>query len=235
MAYPSRPDFTASAPDAFNPPAWWAFRRDDGSLNVCATTGAAVVRRARQVLGLSSDPIWDSTLQSALLAQAQQFDRAQPGAGWSTIVSGLAGNTVSSVALQFAIWLAYYQPNGLRLDAIGIQSNAVLPSFGVRLPTSGDDALTCFDPQRDPSPDSLATQADLQAAQGESSAGIRLHPGESLPSPTVVPPGPSGLSTAALIGIGVVAIGAIAAVAYSNRKARSPKPKKNPSLRRRRR
>lgn len=227
MSYPSTSDFTAPSTDAFNPPAWWTYTRSDGSLNVCETTGAAALRRIRGVLGLSSDPIWDASVQAALLAQAQNFASSQPSAGWTAIASALSQNSVSTLAMQFAIWLAYYQANGMRLDAVGIPPGSVLPTFGIRVADSGGDALTCFDPQQDPAPGVLS-QTELNAAQNQSSYGIRLHPGESPPAPTPpVPPGPAGLSTGAIVGILVAVVAGVAIVSYVNRKRVSP-PKANP-------
>ncbi len=226
MAYPYPSSFTAVEPDAFNPPAWWTFTRDDGSTNVCAATGAAVVRHARAALGLPSVAVWDDAMQAALLAHAQQFAASQPG--WDAVLAdlrdGQSQRKVTRIALALALWFAYYQPNGLRLDAIGVPDTTVFPAWSVPLQEGpGGDTIVCFDPSRDPSPATLS-QAQLDAAAAQSGAGLRLHAGESLPSPSpVVPPGPAGLTTTqTVLAVGgiLLAAGVIYALASKQPKAR---------------
>ncbi len=221
MAYPLAPDFTSAGPDVLNPPAWWTYTRNDGSLNVCETTGAAAVRRIRAALGLSAIPVWDADLQNALIARAQSLSSSLPSSGWAPLIAdiqaGLAQQRPSTITMQFGVWIAYYQPNNLRLDAIAVDSTSRMPSFGATLPDGPQgDVLVCLDPNRDPLPGQYS-QGDLANAQGQSSYGIRLHDGESLPVGTApLPPGPSGLSTNALIAIGAVVLAGTAIVVILN-------------------
>jgi len=220
--YPSPPDFSTTGPDASTPPAWWSYTRDDGSVNVCETTGAAVVRRLRGALGLADGTAWDADVQAGLTSHAQVYQTAQPGSGWDALVAALqadaSAQTVGALSLQFGLWTAYYQANGLRLDAIAIPGTAVLPPWGVPIPVGpAGDAFACFDPNRDPNPFGQQAAA-LSSAEDQSSAGVRLHSGESLPAPAPpVPPGPAGLSTPWLIAIGVAVVAVVAVVAYANR------------------
>jgi hypothetical protein len=221
--YPSAPDFVNPGPDAMDPNGWWTYTRTDGSINVCAADGSTVVQQAQAVLGIPATATWDNTLQSALIAKAQSFNAAQPNAGWGSFITelqnGQAQQTVTPNAMKFVIWLAYYQANGLRLDAINILSNAALPPYGTSLvsgPASGE--MACWDPNRDQAIYTLQ-QSDFAAAQQASSAGIRLHAGETLPAPSlpVPPPGPSGLPTWALVLIGVAAIALVGWVVFENK------------------
>lgn len=220
--YPSAPNFATPGPDASDPNGWWSYTREDGSLNVCVADGAAVLRRARVALNLSDSPVWDSDLQAALATRAQLFNNAQPGAGWASFVAelqnGLSSQTPTPNAMKFAIWLGYYQPNGLRLDAINLDGNATLPQWGVPVQDgAAGDMMACFDPNRDAEVYTL-NQNDLAAAEQASTSGVRLHSGESLPVPSapLPPPGPSGLPTWALVIIGLGAVALIAAATTSN-------------------
>lgn len=222
MAYPALPDFTVAGPDAFDLPAWWTYTRDDGTVNVCASTGAAVVRRARSALGLPAVPVWDGELQAALAARAGVLDASQPGAGWGALRAALAGQTaVDPTALRLALWLGYYAPQGLRLDAVGLAPGAALPAWGARLPEGpGGDTFVCWDPSRDPDP---AAEPDFAGAVAASAAGLRLHPGESLPTSSVAPlAGPGGLSGGALLALAGAAVVAVVLAAWGSRPAAPP-------------
>lgn len=222
--YPSTPDFTVPGPDAMDPNGWWTYTRPDGSVNVCAADGSTVLQQARTVLGLAATPAWDDSLQSALITKAQLFNSSQPNAGWGPFITelqnGQAQQTVTANAFKFAVWFAYYQANGLRLDAINIPTSAVLPQYGIAVqsgPAAGE--MACWDPNRDQAVYTLQ-QSDFSAAQQASSAGIRLHAGEALPTPSVPvpPPGPSGLPTWAIVGIGIAVIALVAVAVVQNRK-----------------
>jgi hypothetical protein len=221
MSFPQLPNFTIAGPDEFNPPAWWSYTRDDGSVNICATTGGSFIRRIRGAFGLSG-AAWDNDLQTALLNRARQFQASQPTAGWQTLVADLEQSlrtaTVTPLALRFAIWTSYYQASGLRLDAIDVPEGTVLPRWGVQVPASRSDTLVCFDPSHDPNPVVLGRN-DFQTAAQQSSTGIRLHPGESLPSSApAVPEGPGGLSTGALVVMGLLTVGAVVFVSSTQAK-----------------
>lgn len=218
--YPSPPNFSVPGPDASDPNGWWGYTRQDGTLNICAADGAAVLRRARGALLLSGTPVWDADLQAALVTRAQLLSNAQPSAGWQQLIaelqSGLSQQQPSPNAMKFVIWVGYYQANGLRLDAISLDGAAVLPQWGAVVQDGpAGDAMACFDPNRD-----APVYSEFSAAQQDSSAGIRLHAGESLPSPVapVPPPGPSGLPAWALLLIGAAVIGAVGVVVFTNTK-----------------
>lgn len=220
MSYPLSPDFTSAGPDVLNPPAWWGYTREDGTLNICETTGAAVVRRIRASLGLSNIAVWDTDLQNALIAKAQTFAASQPSSNWQPLIddlnNGLAQQQPSKIATQFGIWLAYYQSNGLRLDAISIDNSVRLSAFGATIPDGPQgDVLVCLDPNRDV-PVGNYNQNDLTSAEQQSSAGIRLHAGESMPVPQAPTPPSTGIPTPWLIGIGVGVLAVTAIVVYSN-------------------
>jgi len=233
--YPSAPDFATPGSDQSGmiPNGWWSYTRPDGTLNVCVADGSAILRRARNALGLSPTPVWDADLQSALITRVQLFANAQPSAGWQPFLNelqnGLTSQSVTPNAMKFAVWMGYYQPNGLRLDAINLDSNAVLPPWGVTLQDGpAGDAMACYDPNRDQSIYELTPQTWSQA-QTDSSLGIRLHPGEQAPSPVapIPPPGPSGLPTWALVVIGAIALVALVTtqnVKYEKRERTSVVP-----------
>ncbi len=229
MAYPLQSNFTSASLDD----AWWSYTRDNGTTNICSTTGAAILRRLRQ-----GPPVaWDDTLQSALMAQAAALS-LQQGAGWNQVISQLtsdqASRTVSRLAMTFAIYLAYYRNSNLRLDAIGIPSDAILPQWGVVVadrdqnsnPGITDD-LVCFDPNSDSNPLGL-TPSDIANVQSQSSSGIRLHPGESLPTVAPPPPNLSGVNNWVL---GLLAVGVVGIVGYFVY-ATDPATKSRGSLRR---
>jgi hypothetical protein len=138
------------------------------------------------------------------------------------------------LSLRFAIWVAYYQTNGLRLDAVGIPDGTMLPPWGQTL-SDGSDMMVCFDPSRDPTPNVLS-QSQLDQAAAQSTYGIRLHSGESLPASTPpVPPGPSGLSTAQIVVIGGIVLIAVGALVMSNRtESTRRETRRNPQRRTRR-
>jgi hypothetical protein len=223
MAYPQAPNFTIAAPDMFNPPAWWSYMSNGQS--VCATTGGTFIRAARQAVGVSSNPTWDADLQNALIARAQSYAAAQPSANWQPVIQQLqqtlAARQVDPLSVRFAIWLAYYAPHNLRFDAVDLPPGAILPRWGVRAPESLNGTFVCFNPQRDPNPNVLS-QSEFASAVDQSVMGVRLHPGETLPTLAEVPQGPAGVSTPALLGIGAAAAIVIGAMAMSGRK-------KNPS------
>lgn len=224
MAYPSPSDFTAAEPDAFDPPAWWTYTRDDGSQNVCAATGAAVVQQIRRAAGADASSTWDDTLQGTLVTRARSIASAQQGANWGPLIAALQNDadtrSVSDTSLRFGIWVGFYQSEGLRLDAVGIPGGTTPPAWGRPLPEGpGGGSVVCFDPSRDPNPGVLS-DAQLSDAVGQSTSGVRLHPGESLPGPaSPVPPGPSGISNLTLLGIGVAAIAAVGVVVAMNAQA----------------
>ncbi len=219
--YPNAPDFSIGPPDANSTyllPAWWQYTRDDGSINVCETTGSTAINHARLALGLSANATWDNDLQNALINQATTLSSTQAG-DWTSLIADLqnALNTqvVSQNSLIFALWLAYYQPYQLRLDVIYVPPTAVMPTWGIAVPLNpGGDLFACWNANRDQIPND---QASYNVAAPESVEGIRLLPGESPPAPqSPVPPGPAGLSTPWLIAIGILAVGSVALIAWTN-------------------
>ncbi len=222
--YPSAPDFSVGLPTDFGAdnnyrlPAWWQYTMDDGSIDVCETTGSSVIDHARTALSLSANETWDNDLQNALITQATTLSASQSG-DWTDLISDLqnALNTqvVSQNSLIFAIWIAYYQANGLRLDVLYVPPGAVMPTWGVAVPLNpGGDLFACWNVNRDPQPQD---QASYAIAAPQSTDGVRLLAGQSPPAAqTPVPPGPSGLSTPWLIGIGILVVGSVALIAWTN-------------------
>lgn len=227
MSYPSPPDFAAVGPDEYNPPAWWSYTREDGSVNVCATTGGTLLRLLRTRVGLPG-AAWDDSLATILSGRARQLAAQFPSQNWAPVIAALdasrAARQVTPAALGFAIWTAIYQPSGLRFDALQIPAGARMPPWNTTLsdgPGAGAGPY-CFDPAREGAPLSVSA---LQTARAESLSGVRLHPGESLPVPVApVPPGPAGLSTGMVVALvaGVIGIGVLALAASSGRPASSP-------------
>lgn len=204
MAYPLQSDFTS--PDRES--AWWGY-----STQFCATTGAAFLRGLRSSLGLADTAVWDADLQSALITQARAL-RAAQGSSWDALINALttdaSAHSVSRTSITFALYLAYYRPSGLRLDAINVPG-AVLPVWGAvvseRSPDGFQDKIVCFDPQTDDNPFFL-NEADTASVQAQSASGVRLHPGESLPNGPSFLPNISGVSglMLGLISVGITGI-----------------------------
>lgn len=202
--YPSAPNFNSTNQGDW----WWQYARDDGSTNVCASTGWMTVQDVRTALGLDTTPAWDATLQNGLVQAAQQW--SDGSAGWTALIQqlqqDLAAQQVSRVSVTFGLYAAYYHASGWRLDAINV--SGTLPTFGATLTPRGasqeSDVIVCWNPASDPNPFTLAT-SDFIAAQGQSNSGVRLHPGESLPAGFTPPGTVAGLSTGQVVvaGIGV--------------------------------
>jgi hypothetical protein len=187
---------------------WWQYARDDGTTNVCASTGWMTVQDIRTALGLDTTPSWDATLQAGLIQAAGQWNDGS--AGWGGLIQQLqqdaASQQVSRVSCTFGLYVAYYHASGWRLDAISVPANAILPVFGAPMTPRGasqeSDAIVCWNPASDPNPFTLGT-GDFITAQGQSNSGVRLHPGESLPAGFTPPGTIAGLSTGQLVAAGV--------------------------------
>lgn len=217
MSYPQVSNFTIAAPDGFNMPAWWTYTRDNGAVNVCSTTGASFMRQLQAVLAMTSS----SGLKPALLNQARALQAAFPSGGWNVLVDTITLAAQPDVnTMRFAIWLAYYHAHpGLRLDAINLPAGTILPTWEQSIPGDANAPLVCFDPSRDVNTNVLGTN-DFAAAVASSQAGVRLHPGETLPTASSAPPaGPGGIPGWAVALFGVVAVGVVAVVAKSNQSA----------------
>lgn len=206
--YPARSDFSSFEPLS----AWWTYAGPDGQ-QVCAATGASVVAAARNILGLSGDARWDADLQDNLVENARRIAAAYPQPAWPAVLNALdadkANSTVGPVSLMVAIWLAYYQPCGLRLDGLRLPDNPVLPSWGMIL-TGANDGPLCYRPARDSEP-GILSDAQRAAARDATHCGIRQDPGAPPPTPTQQPTPPaSGVS----VPVALAAAAAIALVAY---------------------
>jgi len=193
--------------------AWWEYVLPSGRRQICATNGATIVARLASALGVSSGPAgleWGDALQSALLRSVS----ARQGAEWNSlkqeIRQDLADNALSTYSVTYALFILYYEPNGLRLDAIRVPLDAVLPAYGSGGMPSVDPrpGLVCYDPAVDVSPEAQSDAA-RDVIKQQSRYGIRLHAGESLPAQPVVGGGPVGLTPfgagASIVLIGIVA------------------------------
>lgn len=191
MGYPNPSSFIS--PDPFS--AWW-FYSVGGVQNVCESTGAAIVRRARQALGLPASLAWDQQLVDRLRA----VDAGDP--------------------MRTAIWVAYYREQGATrpIGGISIPSGAALPSMSGSVP---DDRgayggrLVCFIPASDPPPESLASAA-LQTAFAQSATGLRIGPGH--PEPRFDVTVSSMGSVVGPVGIGLAAVAIVGAAWWWSRR-----------------
>jgi len=189
--------------------AYWIYQRAAGVQNVCSTSAADVVSAARSALGMSASPqSWSSSMIVALRAQAAAL--ANEDAAWQPVASRLAaqGPQITRLDVLFAIYLAYYRPNGLRFDALLLPVGATLPAVDAEI-SGAPVGVACFDPATDPDP-SLSL-GDRHAVVAASVYGIRLHAGESPPAPvrgglTGGYAGPSDKFV--LIALGAAALGA---------------------------
>lgn len=202
MGYASgQASFASADPDG----AFWLYTRDDRTVNACSTSAASLILAVRAALGLAPLAAWDSTVLAAL--RTWVADQASVVPAWVPVRDQLArsGDVVSRLAVLLAIYLAYYAPSGMRFDAIAVPDSAEMPRLGA--PIGGDvQPVVCWDPSRDPDPS--RADVDRGAAVAQTQAGVRIHPGESLPThggPTGSPfAGPS--DTGVMIGI-ALAIG----------------------------
>lgn len=211
MPFPAAPNFRSGQLDD----AWWRYTRNDGSVNVCMTTGSAFMTALRSALGLSPSLTWDDTLQHALVNFADQQNTQMPSTGWDSVRDEVAqdlGQNPSLLSVQLGIFAAYYAPHGERFDAINLLASAVLPLYNAPVAAYADgglsDQLVCFDPNTDPNP-TVQSASDRATAQSNSTYGVRLAPGESPPEPISVPAGPPGLDLFGLAIAGVVFVGVI--------------------------
>jgi len=193
MSYPAPSDFTSNADYA----AWWQYALPSGAVQVCATTGANVVARARAAVGLDVGP-WDASLQSQLVRYGQSLAQTQ-GGDYRSLLEVLGHDLnihqVSLTSLAFAIWLAWYRPSGLRLDAVALPANATPPSWGARF-SMRRASMVCWDPTTQSAPGLLdATQ--LTSAEQQSASGVRGIIPSVQPSP---PPSASSKSLWVLAG-----------------------------------
>lgn len=180
--------------------AFWLYTRDDGVVNACSTNAAGLALAVRAALGLAQLPAWDSSLVAALRARAAELAVNVPA--WTDVRDRLAtGTGVSRLAVLFAIYLAYYEPNGMRFDAIALPDSADMPTLGASI--GGEpQAVACWNPTREPDPS--RADADRDGVATQSVYGIRLHPGDAAPvrhdngSPYA---GPS--DTAVMLGVGL--------------------------------
>lgn len=205
MGYPAPANFDSAQDYA----GWWQFARADGVPTVCATTGATLVSRARTALGLGPG-VWDDGFQSQLIARARAYQSQDPS--WRPVVGALQADAqakrVSKTSLVLAIWLAWYQPVGLRLDAISVPDNFVAPSWGRALSASGA-SLICWDPTSQPGPEIL-NSSERAVAEQQSTQGIRS---TTSINPVTPPPGPSGAPNAA-VWVAVGALLLVTAIAF---------------------
>lgn len=203
MGYESgQSNFAGGGPDD----AFWIYTRDDGSQNVCATSALQVLHDVNAALGLS-ESAWDTALITALRRQAYTL-AAQSDAdpAWNAVAARLGAQPPQATRLDvlFALWLAYYEPHGLRFDALSLPASTTLPAIDT--PVAGLlSPIACFDPHRDPNPANSA--ADRSVAVSQSTNGIRLHPGESLPTYDNGPHGYVGPSNNALVIGGALVVG----------------------------
>lgn len=213
MGYPAPPNFASGTEYA----AWWQFARADGVPTVCATTGARVVTQARVALGMGPG-IWDDAFQQALLTQARGYQSQDTS--WTSLVNALQSDgqarRVRKASLLFAIWLGWYRPVGLRLDALAVSDNFVAPAWGRALsaPTA---SMVCWDPGSQPSPE-LLNETDRANAERESTQGIRS---STALGPVNPPAGPRGASSAALW---IVVGGLLLVTAYAFHQTRRGRP-----------
>lgn len=187
MTYPQQASFTSGTPLS----AWW-FVAFGGIRNVCTSTGAAIVRRARQALGLPVSLAWDQRLVDALRV-------LRPG--------------ISNPAdlMQTAIWVAYYRENNRPWTAISFGPSSVFPVIGASVANDGGvygGRLVCFDQATDVPPE-LMSSADLQTAFSQSTTGLRLGPGRPEPQydVTVTRPASAGLGAVGITAIAIVLVG----------------------------
>lgn len=176
MGYASgHASFASDEPDG----AFWLYTRDDRVVNACSTSALSVVLDARAALGLAPLAAWDTALLGAMRSRA--IELSGPTMAWARLADALAreGDRVSRLAVVLAIYFAYYEPNGMRLDAIALPDAADLPRLGATI--GGEpEPIVCWDPARDPDPS--RADADRGAAVAETQFGVRVHAGESPPA-----------------------------------------------------
>src|SRR5579859_1933807 len=110
MSYDATPNFRSSGLDD----AWWRYTRNDGTVNVCSTTGARFVSDLRSALGIGGSAIWDDALQHALVNFADGMNTQQPGTGWDSVRDSVAqdlGQSPSTLSVRLGIFAAYYAPH----------------------------------------------------------------------------------------------------------------------------
>lgn len=204
MAYPNAPNFASSNADSAwwlyhnartvapggaplsNPPT-----------DVCSTTGASVVRAAKTAVNMSLSPssqmqpssVWSDQFQQSLIGKAnsiiagsRSFVRESWYAAWLAEVQRVlarlrqdaSARAVSSDSMRWAIYVAYYNEQGMDITNIEMGPGAVLPSWGSTVP--GDpDLLRCAEIGRDPLM-SGASPGERAVAAQESTSGVRLRP-----------------------------------------------------------
>jgi len=197
MTYPSTPDFTSGDWDS----AWWIYHRTDvGEDDLCSTTGSGMILAARRALGVLPTAVWDDTFQRALIRKAGTISGAESVV--TLLQADFSARSISVASLQFAIFIAWYYRTGLRLDAIEVQPDAVVPQWGVAVP-AGPAGLYCAVVGVDVFP---PAPSDRAIVARQSASGVRVHPGEA--SPAQVPPDAGhvsfvwvGLAALAMVGV----------------------------------
>jgi hypothetical protein len=192
-----RADFAGTDADG----AFWFVARPDGSTHVCQASAAQVAHDVRAALGLDPTLLrWDVP---ALRARVARLAAEEPA--WRPIAARLGGlgPAASRLDVLAGLWLAYYQPHGLRFDALSLPATTATPPDA---PLDGVlDGVACYDPRRDPDP--ALSAYDRADAARESTYGIRVRSGETPPS--VAPSlfggyaGPS--DTVVLVGLALAA------------------------------
>lgn len=215
MAYPLSADFTSGAPAS----AWWGYTLSSGAQQICSTTGSALIAKLRAILGLdSTNLVWDSALQQALISSAGSM----PSSIQQALQADLTAGSVSNISLGYGIYLAYYQQSNLAPSAIGVPNGAIVPQFGVPVQPSQDPTwndLICFNPASDPAPLSLSPAA-RQTAQQQSASGVRLAAGQTPASIAITLPALGEVvGLPILLLLGVVFVGGIWWLSEQNKSA----------------
>lgn len=162
MGYPLTSDFASSADYS----AWWQYARSSGEVDICASTGATIVLRARAAIQLDAGP-WDATFQGRLLDVARGISAPV----LMELQRDLSRGEVGPVSLAFAIWLAWYRKSGLGFVALRIPAGFVPPAWG-RPITARQVPVVCWNPALQSSPEKLSVSQIAIAVQ-ESVSGAR--------------------------------------------------------------
>ncbi len=203
--FPLPPDFTRSDPnESFE--AWWLYAPPAGLSQVCATSAASLIAAVRMRVGLPPSGGWDNALLRALSGRVESLSGR--GGDWSGLQTAVgmdarapAGQSLHRETLIFAIWLAFYESSGRRLDAISLPEGVVLPRVGLDV-QGPSQQLACWESGATPAQQMSATQ--LAALRRATALAL------AQPAPTDSPPVYDiGISPIAVAGI-VIGIGLFA-------------------------